>query len=556
MKRYAITALALARCVTGFAGATTAPELSVHIKPGPMSPATGRGEVEVTLKVPAVQIVAGVPLFSLETLSPGIHTPQPVTDVTVSDAEGSVVVTSDNPGAPQWTSNRDVHGDLVIHYRLPIDNGLADRDLPPVSLRIDGDGFSSSGHVLIAQPNVPRPYRLAIDWDLSAMDAGSEGVSTFGDGNVVLPAGPVGRLQESIYMAGRLHREPPKAVGTFSAVWLGDAEDLDPRPVMQWTGELHAWMSRFFRDKNEPPYRVFLRHNPYDPSGGVALSRSFLVTYGPGVTDARLESILPHEMTHTWTAAGFGKWYDEGNAVYYQALLPWRAHLLPTAQFLENLNFTAARYYTNLLIHAPDSQIGPDFWKNIWLNVLPYDRGAMYFAVLNGKIRHASGGRRSVDDLIRTMVDRAQASQPVSEEVWVGLLRQALGAEGVEIHRSMMAGGLMLPASDDFGPCFRRVQTAIRRYELGFDAKSADQGKIIQNLTPESEAAKAGLRVGDVVKYAITTDGAIRDPAQTLTVQVTRDGRTFPITYLPRGEAVDAYQWELVPGVPDSRCRY
>jgi hypothetical protein len=27
-------------------------------------------------------------------------------------------------------------------------------------------------------------------------------------------------------------------------------------------------------------------------------------------------------MTHTWTSTGIGKWYDEGNAVYYQALLP------------------------------------------------------------------------------------------------------------------------------------------------------------------------------------------------------------------------------------------
>jgi hypothetical protein len=42
---------------------------------------------------------------------------------------------------------------------------------------------------------------------------------------------------------------------------------------------------------------------------------------------------------------------------------------------------------------------------------------------------------------------------------------------------------------------------------------------------------------------------------RTLTLLVTRDGKTFPITYLPRGEAVDAYQWERIAGVPDSACR-
>jgi hypothetical protein len=42
------------------------------------------------------------------------------------------------------------------------------------------------------------------------------------------------------------------------------------------------------------------------------------------------------------------------------------------------------------------------FWEDTRVRVLPYDRGAIYFAVLNGKIRRASGGRQTIDDLIRT----------------------------------------------------------------------------------------------------------------------------------------------------------
>jgi hypothetical protein len=41
---------------------------------------------------------------------------------------------------------------------------------------------------------------------------------------------------------------------------------------------------------------------------------------------------------------------------------------------------------------------------------------------------------------------------------------------------------------------------------------------------------------------------------RTLTLQVTRDGKTFPLIYLPRGEPVDAYQWERIPGSSDSVC--
>ena len=545
---------ALARAALSASG-VTAPLLRVRVGPSALSEVTGRGDVDVNLTVPDVDIHAGVPIFSLSVMAPGMRAPQPLVNLTVCDTEGPVPLSTTREDSTEWTATRAVKGDLVVSYRLTLDNSLQEGGGPPVNLRVEGDGFSGSGRMLIAQPSVSQAYRIAITWDLSAMGPEAQGVSTYGDGDVILPEGPVDRLANSIFMAGHLKRFTPTPGGAFSAVWLGDP-GFDPQPAMQWTGELHKWMSRFFKDKTEPPYRVFLRYNPDNAGGGVALSHSFLVTYGAGVTGDSLKSILPHEMTHTWTAADFGKWYDEGNAVYYQALLPWRAGLFATERFLSDLNLTAARYFTNPKIDAPDAQIAPHFWDDMSLNVLPYDRGAMYFAVLNGKIRKKSGGSRSVDDLIREMVDRQQAGLPVSENVWVDLLRKELGAGGPAIHRSMMAGGLMLPQSDDFGPCFRRVTEKIRRFELGFAFKSLPGGwRTISTVTPDSEAAKAGLRTGDKVSYKLTTEDVFRDPHRTLSMQVTRDGKTFPVTYLPRGEAVDAYQWERIPGVPDSACR-
>jgi hypothetical protein len=119
----------------------------------------------------------------------------------------------------------------------------------------------------------------------------------------------------------------------------------------------------------------------------------------------------------------------------------------------------------------------------------------------------------------------------------------------------MMTGGLMLPESGDYGPCFQRTTRKIRRFELGFDPKSLiGAERVIRGLQPESEAAKAGVRDGDKVTYSVAMDSVQGDVHRTLTLQVTRDGKTFPITYLPRGEAVDAYQWERINGIPDGRC--
>jgi predicted metalloprotease with PDZ domain len=177
----------------------------------------------------------------------------------------------------------------------------------------------------------------------------------------------------------------------------------------------------------------------------------------------------------------------------------------------------------------------------------------MYFAVLNGKIRRASENRRSLDDLMQAMIVRVRNGVPVSEAVWLDLLRAEIGEDGPALHRQMMSGGLMVPASDDFGPCFRRTIKRIRQFDLGFDnASTLGAEKIVKGLKPGSEAEKAGLREGDKFTYAVALDAVQGDVARTLNLQVTRDGQTFPLTYLPRGDAVDAYQWERAPGSPGS----
>jgi poly-gamma-glutamate synthesis protein (capsule biosynthesis protein) len=550
------TLIAVASLSSYKARSQDAPLMTVLIKPGVMSEMVGKGNVDVTMTIPGVDVAAGAPFLSMGMFVPGLARPQVLGALTVRDAAGPVPVAAANErnGGGKWVASRGVKGEVVVTYRLIAENIPAIAGGPPIGVRIDGDGVSSAGAGLIMAPAVNGDYRISLKWDLSAMGPGAEAVSSFGDGDIMLPAGPVSRLGSGVYMAGHLKRDPRAASGAFSAVWVGEPP-FDPRPAMQWTAQLHAAMSRFFKDQTEPPYRVFLRYNPMNAGGGAAFTHSFIVTYGTGVTGESLKSILGHEMTHTWTANGIGQWYSEGNAVFYQALLPWRAGLITTQQYLDDLNKTASRYYTNALKDTPEDQVAPRFWEDTRIRVLPYDRGAMYFAVLNGKIRKASGGMRSLDDVIQGMIVRARDGKPLSEAVWLDVLRAELGDDGPAVHRSMMSGGLMLPASEDFGPCFQRTTKKIRQFDLGFDNKSIlGARKIIQGLKPGSEAEKAGIRIGDEISYAVALDAVQGDVTRMLNVQVTRDGKTFAVSYLPRGDAVDAYQWERVPGVADNAC--
>src|SRR3546814_14990687 len=103
---------------------------------------------------------------------------------------------------------------------------------------------------------------------------------------------------------------------------------------MDWSAKAYHFYSRFFADPVEPRYRIFLRENPYNPGNGTATIRAFAMGFGKTTTAKKMKTILGHEMTHTWTANELGKWYTEGDAVYYQARLPWQAGLNPIGDYL------------------------------------------------------------------------------------------------------------------------------------------------------------------------------------------------------------------------------
>lgn len=560
-------ALVASVMLSGAAVAQTAtPPMTVRLAPGPVDVKTGRGSVDVTLTLPAADAPAGAAVLTLPIVIANTDTiANTLTGLSARDTAGAVPLRiKDDPPAIEyarhWIAGRAVKGTLVVHYRAPVDDTPPARGSgPPYSLRTEGGGISAVGNTFILLPEGSRARPISIRWDLKALGAGAKAMSSFGEGDVELPPGPAARLHRALYMAGPMHREPAQVKPTgFSAAWLGEPP-FDPRPLMVWAGQLHGWMSGFFKDPAEPPYRVILRYNPINAGGGAALTNSFLLTWGESAKDPeKLKGTLAHEMIHTWTASGLGgQWYGEGIAVHYQALLPLRAGMISPDDFLTDLNATARRYYTNALNDTPDREIAPRFWEDTRIRTLPYDRGAMYFAVLDGRIRRASGGTHSLDDLINEMVRRRRVGLPMDEAAWLDLIGKELGEDGRRLHADMLAGKLMLPRSNDFGPCFSRTTARFRRFDLGFEPKSlVGDVKTIRGLSPESEAAKAGLRDGDVVTYSVAMDSVQGDPNRMLTLKVTREGKSFPITYLPRGETVEAYQWERVAGVADAKCAY
>lgn len=548
--------------------------MSVFLKPGPADKDGSVGYVDITITLQSADAPAGEPLIMLPIVFANVETIAKILkNFEATDAKGvlQMEVKDDPDDSPvsfrKWIPNRPVTGDLTVRYRAPINSKPPTRSGPPFGLVTEGGGFSGAGSAFLLTPTASTPYRLEIRWDLAALGPNSGCTSSFGDGDVeIKDPGAATRLYSSFFMAGLLHRYPEKpAASGFSSVWLG-SPPFDPLPLMAWTEKLHTFYRKFFKTESEKPYRVFLRYNPINPNGGVGLHNSFVATFDEETKAENLELLLAHEMLHTFAPRldyeganrlGSTQWFDEGLAVFYQRLLPLRAGLIEPAEFLEDLNETAARYYTNALNTTPNEQIAPRFWEDTRIRVLPYDRGSMYMALVDGRIRKVSEGKRSLDDLVLTLLDREKQGLANSTEVWIELISKELGPAAKEEFEAMLAGAVMLPESDNFGPCFKRVTMPLRRFELGFDPTVMnEQPRIIRGLVPGSEAERAGLRNGDEIVLPVGLDSVQGDQKRTLTLQIRRDDKVFPVTYLPRGETVATYQWTRVPGVPDEDCRY
>ena len=89
---------------------------------------------------------------------------------------------------------------------------------------------------------------------------------------------------------------------------------------------------------------------------------------------------------------------------------------------------------------------------------LPYRRGQLYFADLDARIRAASGGRRTLDAVMREIFARRDKGWRFDHAAWIEVVTKELGpAAGEEFESAILSGQrTLVPASDAFGPCFER----------------------------------------------------------------------------------------------------
>lgn len=522
----------------------------------------------------AISGVRAKPGETLVRLPTSLHTvttsARDITNLVAADDTGplTVKVVDDPDGAPithrNWIAGRPVIGTLRLTYRVSIDAARPAIAKPQYELRTGSAAISGAMSTFVPMPKDDTARKVDVRWDLSAMGKRALGASSFGIGNVeTVEAFRPDQVSSSYIMAGEAGLF--QTGDGFFGVWQGEPP-FAAADLMQWAAELQEFYGRFFQHKPDT-FGVFMRPNPVNPGSGIGLTHSFAFTYNHTSKAEGLRGLLAHEMLHAWvrsfdnqdyeTGGLAASWFGEGLAVHYQRLLPFRAGLMSAQEFLDDLNQTAGRYYTNAKITTPNADIPEGFWRDTRVRVLPYDRGSLYFAKVDADIRAASKGKRSLDDLVRAMLATRLRGETMDQALWLKLLRAELGEKGIHDFEAMLAGGVVLPPSGAFGPCFQRTTKPLRRFDLGFDPEALlQQPKLVRGLKPGSAAAAAGLRNGDEILNTFPQDGLQGNQTAYLTLEIRRGEERLSVRYQPRGETVDAYQWEPNPAAAQrTECR-
>lgn len=411
--------------------------------------------MDVTYAFDALCIKTGEELFRMQTCTVSIPGCAPDC-VTAADENGEIplAVTESQPYPYEfqhYAAQRDTQGALTLRYRV-YPRPLTSKDTcgPYFDLRAEEGGANSAGLSFLAEVE-NYEGEIALRWDLSAMADGSSGVCSLGEGDVDY-TGALEQLRQCYFAFGRVHRLTD---GEFGFYWLSKPS-FDVTAIADYAKRLFAKMQAFFED-DQPNYRIFVRKDPYSHSGGTALLRSYMFGWNDAepVSVADKQNILAHEMVHNWPSLndnpyGISSWYSEGTAEYYCVMLPYRIGLVSLETTLNEIQRRTNDYYTNPTRSMENMAAARICWQDRRAQRLPYGRGFFFLANTDVRIREATGGKRSLDDVVLEILRRDRAGVTLGNEVFLDVVRELSGLDVTAEWKTMCEGGHFAPLPGSF----------------------------------------------------------------------------------------------------------
>ena len=236
---------------------------------------------------------------------------------------------------------------------------------------------------------------------------------------------------------------------------------------------------RDFWDDHGAPFLVMLTAmlpaEGHQSLGGTGLGDGFSLIMGSDTPLPPVRHLLAHEYFHTWNPTRLGgtdpavdemvgKWFAEGFTEYYTWRLLLRAGIYTLEDFVAEWNAALIEYAASPVRTEPNARVLTDYWTNPDVGRLPYRRGPLLAALWQQRLHAATGGQRSLDDVLLRMRDRVRepsptAAAPDASVLFPAVYRELGGPDlASDLARHVDRGEPIELPPDVFGDCVR-VQT-------------------------------------------------------------------------------------------------
>lgn len=235
-------------------------------------------------------------------------------------------------------------------------------------------------------------------------------------------------------------------------------------------------------------------------------------------------------------------WVSEGFTNYYGSLALYRAGLRTREQFLQNVEgaingveSNAARSYISPANSSVSTWVGYD--TPVAFGISYYTQGQNLGALLDLSILHDTNGAARLDDVMRALFrEFYQKGRGFTTEDMIGIVNRLTKRDYHEFYRKYVSGVEIPPYDTILGYAGYQAQSEPQKHAtIGVGLDGTNDGVRITRVVADGAAAKAGLRVGDLV---VSIDGADlgRDPRALVAALGERVGKPVKIAYKRGGK--------------------
>jgi predicted metalloprotease with PDZ domain len=312
---------------------------------------------------------------------------------------------------------------------------------------------------------------------------------------------------------------------------------------------------RWMDDHEQPFYTVSV--TPRDGiRAGTAVSNAFVALVDPEISERRLNILLAHEMFHYWLlgrarvvgadfddevwASKWGyQWVDEGFTEYFARKILHEVGLLSREELVGLTNQDIEDYWKNPHRHIPYSQLRRAAEEERFMSThqrIGYFRGSLIALDWDTKIQEATGGRQSLSNAIREVVETAVKRGGQLPEAEFHRIMSQRGIDSAVMFQRVILEGEPPPVNAlAFAPEYTLDERTIHELAPGFDVIESWLDKTVRGVVPGGHADEAGLRNG--MELVDLDNSRQYDPEAPMRVTVRLDGAERAFELFPKGPA-------------------